>query len=392
MKKSILFVINNLNCGGAEKALISLLETIDYTKFSVDLFLFKQEGIFLSKVPQNVNILDEPKLYSIFDMPIITAVCTALKAGKLSFALNRLRAGVIFKSEKNNAKCEQKVWKYKKSIFKKLTKDYDLAIGYLEKGPIYFCIDKVKAKTKVGFIHNDYKELGMDPKYDNKYFEQLDWVYTVSKECANVLEQVFPEFKPKINVMYNIISPKVLHRLAQEELNLNLEGIKICSVGRLNAQKGYELAIGACKILVNEGVNIKWYVIGDGEERSNLEKLIIENNLQNHFYLLGIKENPYPYIKSADIYVQSSRFEGKSIAIDEAKILHKPIIVTNFSTSRDQIEHEKNGLIVEMKEEEIAEGIKRLIVDRKLKNSLIENLLGQDLGTETEINKLYSII
>ncbi|WP_417898974.1 glycosyltransferase [Bacillus haimaensis] len=392
MKKSILFVINNLNCGGAEKALISLLETLDYSKVNVDLYLFKQEGMFLSKVPIEVNILDEPKLYDIFNMPIKKALFTALRSGRLSLAINRLLAGYVFKYEKNGAKCEQRVWKYKKKSLDKIPKDYDLAVGYLEKGPIYFCVDMVNAKTKVGFIHNDYVELGMKPKYDQEYFRELDWIYTVSNECANVLEQTFPHYKQKINVMHNIISTKVLHRLAKEELKFNLEGIKICSIGRLNAQKGFDLAIGACKRLVDEGINIKWYVLGEGEEREKLEKLINENNLWNHFFLLGLKENPYPYVKTADIYVQSSRFEGKSIAIDEAKILHKPIVVTNFSTSRDQIDHEKNGLIVGMGEKEIAEGIKRLIEDKKLKDSLVQNLLEQDLGTETEINKLYSII
>ena len=88
----------------------------------------------------------------------------------------------------------------------------------------------------------------------------------------------------------------------------------------------FDIAIKAAAILVKKGYTIKWYVLGEGEERNTLEQSIKEHNLIANFILLGIKENPYPYINNATIYVQPSRFEGKSLAIDEAKILHKPIL------------------------------------------------------------------
>ena len=142
----------------------------------------------------------------------------------------------------------------------------------------------------------------------------------------------------------------------------------------------------------DKGYNIKWYVIGEGNEREKLEEIIKKKNLENHFKLLGLRENPYPYLKKADIYVQPSRYEGKSIAIDEAKILHKPIIVTNYETAKDQITNEINGLIVDMNEKGLSEGIERLIQNQDLKHSFINNLSNEQLGTENEINKLYEII
>ena len=134
------------------------------------------------------------------------------------------------------------------------------------------------------------------------------------------------------------------------------------------------MAIEACKKLEEDGYKITWYVIGEGEERGNLEKMIEENDLKGKFILLGIKENPYPYIREANIYVQPSRFEGKSIAIDEAKILHKPIVITNFSTAKDQIKNKENGIIVEMDPNAISEGIKKLIDNEELRNKLTSNL------------------
>ncbi|HHT7237446.1 MULTISPECIES: glycosyltransferase [Bacillus] len=391
MKKDVLFVINNLNCGGAEKSLISLLNTMDYSRYNVDLFLFKHEGLFLNKIPKQVNVLEEPSEYQLFDMPIKAAVMKCLRQGRLDIALSRVCAGYIFKSEKNKARCEQRVWRYLSKSLQNISKKYDVAIGYLEKNPVYFCIDKVNANKKIGFIHTDYDKLGMDPNIDMGYFRSLDHIVTVSEECANVLKQRFSIYKDKIGVIHNIVSPSTINKMSQEKVDLERKGVKLVSVGRLSHEKGFDLAIEACKNLVGDGYEIKWYIIGEGEGRGKLEKMIEENHLQDHFLLLGLKENPYPYIREADIYVQPSRFEGKSIAIDEAKILHKPIMVTNFSTAKDQIKNEENGLIIDMDAHSLSEGIKKLIHNEELRNKLIKNLSDEELGTESEIKKLYTL-
>ncbi|WP_078432594.1 glycosyltransferase [Metabacillus halosaccharovorans] len=392
MKKNILFVINNLNCGGAEKALISLLETFDYSMYNVDLFLFKHEGLFFNKIPKQVNLLAEPYEYQYFDMSIKTAIKDSIKKGRTDIAISRVCAGYIFNVEKNRARCEQRVWKYISRSLKTINKRYDVAIGYLEKNPVYFCIDKVNANKKIGFIHNDYDKLGMDPEVDLQYFEKLDTIVTVSEECSKVLKQRFPIYKQKVHVMHNIVSPNVIHKMSLEPFNFKEKGIKLVSVGRLNHQKGFEMAIEACKYLIESGYDVKWYVIGEGQDRLKLEQKIEENDLQEIFILLGMKENPYPYIREADIYVQPSRFEGKSIAIDEARILHKPIVVTNFSTATDQIQNEENGLIVDMDAQSIFKGIKRLIDDKELRKNMIESLTNESQGTETEIQKLYELM
>lgn len=393
--KKILFVINNLNCGGAEKALISLLETIDYSKVDVDLLLFKQEGIFMSKIPAQVNLLIEPENYKYFDMSIKKAIKELIKSGKLNIALARILSLYAFKTEKVGSVMEQRVWKYLSVALDKLDKEYDVAIGYLEKNPIYFCVDKVKAKKKIGWIHNDYDKLGMDKKIDNKYFNKLDYVFTVSEECLSVLKSKFPQYESKFRLMYNIVSEETIKKLALEkieDITFNDDNINIISVGRLEYQKGFELAIEACSILKERGYKIKWNIVGEGKERSKLENLINELKLEDNFNLLGIRENPYPYIKKSDIYVQPSRFEGKSIAIDEAKILNKPIVVTNFSTAKDQIINNKNGIISEMNSKSLANEIERIICDKKLKKKIILNLSNEKIGNETEINRLYEVI
>ncbi|NQX60383.1 glycosyltransferase [Paenibacillus qinlingensis] len=391
MKKKILFIMNNLNCGGAEKALISLLETIDYSMYDVDVYLLRHTGLFLSKLPPEVNLLQEPAEYKYFDMSMRKAVFQCLRKGSFKIALLRLLAGSIYVSEKNRIRCEQRVWKYLAKSLPNLEKEYDIAIGYLEKNPIYFCIDKVKATKKIGFIHNDYDKLGMDPALDQVYFNQLDHLVTVSEECGHILRERFPSLSQNIEVMHNIVSPAAIHKLSMETVNLKDKDITIVSVGRLNYQKGFELAVESCKGLIQAGYPIKWYIIGEGEERESLERLIEKHELKDNFILLGIKENPYPYIREADIYVQPSKFEGKSIAIDEAKILQKPIVVTNFSTAKDQIRNKINGLIVAMTPAAVCEGIKEIIDNDALRKQLIVNLGTEMLGTEAEIYKLYQL-
>ncbi|MCY9660251.1 glycosyltransferase [Paenibacillus chondroitinus] len=391
MKKKILFVMNNLNCGGAEKALISLLDTIDYTMYDVDLLLMKHEGLFLNKIPSSVNLLEEPTEYKYFDMSVKLALVDCIKKGRLDIAISRLLAGIIIRTEKNRVRCEQRVWKYISKSLKHINKNYDIAVGYLEKTPIYFCVDKVNALKKIGFIHNDYDKLGMDPLLDRPYFEKLKNVVTVSEECGNVLKNRFPMYDEKVKVMHNIVSPSTINKMSLEQRVLSEDEIKIVSVGRLNHQKGFELAIETCKELVQTGYSIKWYIIGEGEDREKLEKMISLNSLQETFILMGIKENPYPYIREADIYVQPSRFEGKSIAIDEAKILRKPIVLTNFSTAKDQITNNENGLIVDMNSKALYEGIASLIDNSALREQFSLRLSKENLGTETEINKLYEM-
>ena len=389
--------MHSLHCGGAEKSLISLLESIDYTHYEVDLLLFKKEGIFLNKVPEEVKILNEPINYNLFDMPIKKAVLLCLKEGNLTTALNRIQAGYIFKNEVNRAKCDQKVWKYVSKSVKGLETYYDMAVGYLEKAPTYFINEKVIAKKKIGWVHTNYTSSGMDNIMDYPHYQKLDHMVTVSDQCKESLVDNFNKLSDKITVIHNILSPTVINRLSlssniQDEMSNGT--INIVTVARLCHVKGIDIAIRACKLLIENGYKVEWYVLGIGSKDENEEykKLIQTENLQKSFKLLGVKENPYPYIRKADIYVQPSRFEGKSIAIEEAKILNKPIVITNFSTSKDQIENEENGLIVDIDPQSVFRGIVRMIEEEHLRNHLIWSLQSELLGNELEVKKFYALL
>ena len=394
MKKDILFIIPSLSAGGGEKSLINLLEQIDYTQYNVDLFTLNKDGLFLDFVPNEVNIIENPKDLEVFKLSILKSITKFLVNRNLRLAFNRGMFFIKNKLKISVSKREQYSWKYIKGAIGVLDKKYDVAIGYLEKTSNYICIDCVQADKKIGWIHTDYNKLGVDKKFDKRYLSQLDYIVTVSEECAQVLKKEFNDLSKRIRIIKNIVSPSTIKKMSLENIDIktiNNEKI-IVSVGRLSCEKGFDIAVKSCKILKDRGLMVKWILIGDGVEKANIEKLINENKLMSDFILVGVKSNPYKYLSKADIYVQPSRFEGKSIAMDEAKILGKPIVATNFSTVRDQINDKVDGIITEMNERSLADGIELLINDSKLYSNIVNNMREMSLGTESEVNKLYELI
>ncbi|OUS78068.1 glycosyl transferase [Paenibacillus sp. MY03] len=396
MKKKLLFVIPSLAAGGGERSLVNLLSQIDYSKFDVDVFLFHQVGMFLEHLPEQVSLLPHPINYRRFILPLSQSLAAFLSRGQFRLAYRRLRYAMVHRTPLSVGEREQKAWKHMAETLQGFTGVYDTAIGFLEKTSIYMCVDHIRANSKIGWIHNDYLKLETNAAFDQRYFRRLNHIVTVSDECAATLKSVFSEQSNKVSIIHNIVSPNIICRLAQhvqqDLFERRDQETVILTIGRLHSQKGLELAVEACRILLDRGLSIQWNVIGEGEERESLDRLIDRYRLGQSFRLLGLRSNPYPYLHQADIYVQTSRFEGKSIAIDEAKILNKPIVVTNFSTAKDQIRHDVDGLIVGMNAESIADGIMRLIENKELRNRLSQALSGMDLGTEDEIKKLYQLL
>lgn len=393
MKKNILFIIPGLGAGGGEKSLINLLTQIDFNKYNVDLFLLNHEGLFMDFIPKEVNVLSIKDNLEIFNKDLKESILKYLSKGKISLAYNRLMFCLVNRFNKNVGIAEQYSFKYLRKAIGAIDKKYDVAVGYLEKTSNYICIDCVQANKKIGWIHTDYSKLNLDKNFDKKYFEKCNYIITVSEECKNSLINNFNELEDKIKIIKNIVSPTIINKMAQENVDICIDKKEsiIVSVGRLSYEKGFDIAVKACNILVDNGLKVKWYLVGEGNERNKLEKLITEKNLEDNFILLGAQSNPYKYINMADIYVQSSRFEGKSIAMDEAKILCKPIVATNFTTVRDQINDRVDGIITEMDEESLAKGIMLLINYTDLKKQIEINLNKLSLGTESEINNLYKL-
>jgi glycosyltransferase involved in cell wall biosynthesis len=169
--------------------------------------------------------------------------------------------------------------------------------------------------------------------------------------------------------------------------------IKLLSIGRFSYPKNFDNLPDICRRLVNVhgDINLKWYIVGFGDEEP-IRRAIAESGMEEHVILLGKKENPYPYIKACDIYVQPSRYEGKSVTVREAQILCKPVVVTNYPTASSQIQDGIDGVIVPMDNDGCAQGIANVIADTALQQHLIDNLSSHDYGNESEVDKIYKLL
>ncbi len=353
----------SLESGGAEKSLVNLLNLLDYDEYDVDLLLLRREGIFLEEVPEQVNIISSGE-YADFDGGLLR-YCFKHPCG----ALNRLNYGIAAKKRNR-----RRLWRAVKRVLPQCAGRYYAAIGYLEGLSHYYCVDCVQAEKKIGFVHLEYSRTGLDSEFDRDYFEKLDYIMTVSASCAEELNRIFPEFKEKIRTKENPVPAQLIKKKAEEAAEEfdGLRCLKLLTVGRLSERKGYFVAIDAAERLKRAGIDFKWFAIGTGELEEAIRTEAVKHGLEDKFILLGEKANPYPYIRACDIYVQPSLFEGKPIAVEEAKILEKPIVVTTAASQG--VIKDKTALVAEINGKSVAESIAALLAVQGLDKCLKENL------------------
>ncbi|MCE9654417.1 glycosyltransferase [Clostridium celatum] len=394
--RKILISSFDMEVGGVERSLISMLNNFDYENNEVDLMLYRHTGDFMNLLTDKVNLLEEHKSYSTFRK----GIGQTIKEGKVFLGASRLLAKLIGelskKDNKNNTESVvqmQLMWKYALPFLPKLDKEYDVAISYL--WPHYFVAEKVKAKTKIAWIHTDYSTIETDIKMDLKMWNKFDYIMAVSEECKNAFLKKYPSLHNKVKVMENITSPDFIRRMSEEKVDDDISkdnSFKLLSVARLSHAKGIDNAVRALRVLHDRGfTNIKWYVVGYGGDEAIIKELIEENNLKDSFILLGKKTNPYPYMKVCDIYVQPSRYEGKAVTVGEAQILGKPVIITNYTTAKSQVRENIDGYICELSIDGIANGVEKLYRNKELKEKLANNSRNTDYSNKYELKKLYEM-
>lgn len=167
---------------------------------------------------------------------------------------------------------------------------------------------------------------------------------------------------------------------------------RLLSIGRFTEAKNYDNVPDICRRMLNEGVDVKWFIIGFGGDEQLIRQKIDEAGMQEHVIILGKRSNPYPYIKACDIYVQPSRYEGKSVTVREAQMLCKPVVVTDYPTAKSQIRNGVDGVIVPMDNAACAKGIAEVILDKKLRKRIEDYLHTHDYGNESEIEKFYKLL
>ena len=368
--KKLLFIINTLGCGGAERAMLNLFSALDSNKYEISLFVLTSQGELRRELPENVRLIN--KKYK--EVSVLTKkgrrllTLSVLKAG-IGKALFLRRAPYIIKNflimrKKGKIMPDKLLWRLLSDGAPKIQEEYDLAVAYLEGGATYYVADCLKAKKKAAFVHIDYEKAGYTRELDLDCYEKFDRIFTVSDEVKEHFLSVYPEYENKTSVFNNILNQERIKKMAEqgEGFNDGFKGLRILTVGRLTRQKRYDVAINAMKLMKEKiGVPIRWYVLGEGDLRQELEQQIKSAGLENDFILMGVKENPYPYYKGCDFYVHATEFEGKSIALQEAQVLGKPILATDCSGNREQIENGTDGILCELDPGQVCEKLLYII-------------------------------
>ena len=269
---------------------------------------------------------------------------------------------------------------------------YDLAVSFLT--PHYFVRERVKAKKYAAWIHTDYTALSFDRAAELEMWSGYDAICGVSEQASESFKIAFPELADKVQTIENALPKELICSQAQEvQTDMPSNGsIVLLSVGRFCDAKNFDNVPDICSRLLEDGLDVKWYLIGYGGDELLIRQKITEAGMQNRVFILGKKDNPYPYMRVCDLYVQPSRYEGKAVTVREAQLLGKPVVITNYATSASQLEDGVDGIIVPMDNAGCAAGIAALLRDSERMRQLSENCKTRDYTNSAEVEKIYALM
>lgn len=399
MKKRIFIAIHYMEIGGAERSLLGLLNAVDTLLYDVDLFIYNHQGEFMPFIPSEINLLLRDPKYATLERPIKDV----LKAGYWDIVLGRLYAKWACKRYMKRAKLSdgsaifQYVADYTTIFLPSLKKygKYDLAISFLT--PHNIVLEKVCAEKKMAWIHTDYSTIQVNKQRELKVWGRYDYIASISESVTETFLQTFPELRNKVILIENILSPLFVREQADavnvaNEIKMEEGEVSLCSIGRFTTQKNFDNVPWICKYLLQQGIQVKWFLIGYGGDEKMIREQIKKAGMEGFVILLGKKINPYPYIKACDIYVQPSRYEGKAVTVREAQMLCKPVVITDFPTAHSQLKNGVDGIIVPLDNEQCAKGIIEVINNQSLQKSLVTYLQTHDYGNEKEVEKIYTLL
>lgn len=387
--KKILIVYPRMTIGGSTTSLLGVLSIINYKEFDVDLLLYKKEGDLINQIPKEVNILE--------------AACKCSSVGKERLyktlhpltLLKKIQSRVIAKRSQYPLVESQLMCYENARLSRKLDREYDIAIAFLEGWPSIYVSKYIIAKKKIAWVHVDYVNAGYDPKYDEEMYKRFDNIVSVSEKCLFNLKSTFPSCAEKMCYIGNISDINSIISKSKQEIDfkINDDYINLISVCRLSMRtKGLDRMIEFVFQCVETGsLKVRWYVLGTGPDESYIRALIHQRKIQEYVYLLGEKKNPFPYMKIMDAFVLLSRYEGKPVVVTEAEVLQLPVYVTEYSSAHEQIVNGENGYILPNDDSLCIDMLMKLLKNGSIER-LRETINNNGFNFESDIKKIYSLI
>lgn len=397
MKKKILILHTNMELGGAETSLLGLLWSLDYDRVSVDLFLYAHTGELLPLLPDAVRLLPEQPAYRALCDPIRTAI----QQGHPVVAGARLRAKLVtaVRNRKMHFRdyghaLKQRTHAYAVRHLSRIGGDYDMAISFID--PHWIMNRRTSAPVRLGWFHTDCALITPDNPLEEKMWSECTHVVNVSESCKEAFDAVHPALTACSFVMENILAKRFVESRAEMPLpadEMRRDGhINLLSVGRFCEAKNFDNVPDIARRLLADGLPIRWYIIGYGGDEPLIRRRIAEAGMEDAVILLGKRDNPYPYIRACDLYVQPSRYEGKSVTVREAQMLARPVVIARYATSASQLEDGADGVIVPQDNAGCAAGIAALLRDPARMARLCDTCRSRDYTNAAEAEKLYRLL
>lgn len=393
----IFIAIHYLELGGVETSLINLLLALDPTRVEVDLLVYDPRGEMMEFIPAWVHQIASPKIYQYIERPLKAAFL----AGEWQLVLARLRARWAMQqyARKEHPRDGSAIFGYLgkyvtpilPNVFARGT--YDLAISYLT--PHNIVLEKVKARKKIAWIHTDYTTIQVNAELELPTWAGYDHIVSISDQVSETFSTVFPTLRSKLIRIDNLLTSAFVRGRAQGNRPTDFPqyagAVHLLTIGRYSYPKNIESIPLICQSLRQQGMNVHWYIIGYGDAQL-IREAIADTKMEEFVHLLGKRANPYPYIAHCDWYVQPSRYEGKSIAVQEAQILCKPTIITNYPTAASQVKDGIDGVIVPLETEACATQMAAILRNENLRHQLITHLSTHEYGNAAEVEKIYALL
>lgn len=397
MKKKLLIVSHALVLGGAERALLGLLESLDTEVWDVDLFLLRHEGELMDMIPDHIRLLPAIPAYTVLARPmkdtlkerhlLLTAARLAGKLAANRYAKKHGHTESIVGLEYSH--------KFTCPLMPKIQPDqeYDLAVSFLT--PHYFVAQKVRAKKKIAWIHTDYTQVQLHVESETAMWDAYDHIASISDAVTESFLKVFPGLAEKIVLIENILPERLIRRQAEAfdaAAEMPSSGIRLLSIGRFCHQKNFDNVPDICARLLEQRLDVTWYLIGFGGDEALIRQRIREAGMEKRVILLGKRDNPYPYIRACDIYIQPSRYEGKAVTVREAQMLCKPVIITNYATAPSQLEDGVDGITVPLDNIGCAAAIAALLREQETLKRVAEACRERDYADTAQAQRLLALV
>lgn len=372
-KKKILFINGHLNVGGVEKSLTDILRHIDYSQYDVELLLLEEMGSYATEIPKEVKVTLK-SLRNTYG-PFVRSIRNCFRKRDW-FCLKMRFIFLLMKLfDQDKIKLAEKLLTGREY--------YDIVVGFRPGICTQIAVYAIHAGKKIVWWHHG--EFNVDKNVYEKQLDKCDIIVSVSESCASMLVDHMPEIADKITVISNMIDVDLLDQKSNTVSPYTDDRIQIVTVGRLSPEKHIENVIYAARNLKDSGYSFQWHIVGNGILREELEQLKMQESVTEYVLFEGSKNNPYPYIKNADLYVHSSYVESQGITILEAMALNIPCVVTMSRGPSEFIKNGENGLLVDRNPQALSEGIKRLLEDKSLYDKIKLNTVCPKQFSEKDV-------